>query len=84
MRVYAVAKRITNKLYLYLHGEDPNVSHLHPSMLTTFTGISGLRLIIPKTAMLATPKNVLTGARNNNRSVGLSVPEVSRVVMTWK
>ena len=35
-------------LYLYLHGEDSNVSHLHPSMLTTFIGISGLRLIIQK------------------------------------
>ena len=32
----------------YLHGEDSNVSHLHPSMLTTFIGISGLRLIIQK------------------------------------
>ena len=35
-------------LYLYLHGEDSNVSHLHPYMLTTFIGISGLRLIIQK------------------------------------
>ena len=34
--------------YLYLHGEDSTVSHQHPSMLTTFIGISGLRLIIQK------------------------------------